>query len=168
MVYSDWLYNATGRPKDYFLNTMTLFWKILVWSFIQLWRGEWATHDWNGDEFTDPTTHAFKMKGKKLAGGFWALLWCLRGDLDYYAKHLWMNAHNGRLCCCFCLCEMFVGAEVPWTAFDKGAAWKRTIHTFASYLKNFPNRHPMLTLPGPMAPSYLERICNIYIMYVFK
>jgi len=163
MVYSDWIYKAAGQPKDYFLNTMTLFWKILIWSLLQLWNGRWATHDWDGNEFTDPTTHAFKMKGKYLAGGFWALLWCLRGDLDHYAKALWMPAHNGRECCSFCFAQMFVGALIPWTAFNAAAEWRPTTHTFTNFLLRFPGRHIIFTLPGAPPPNHLERECGKHL-----
>ena len=66
-------------------------------SFYWLWIGEWPDRDWNGKKYLDPSSIEFQRKKTKLADGFFAVLWVIRGDLDYFAKYLGLPAHNARM-----------------------------------------------------------------------
>ena len=69
---------------------------VLCWSLYWLWLGVHPDVDWDGNAYDDPNSREFKKKLQPLAGGFYALLWVIRGDLDYYAKWLGLPAHNAR------------------------------------------------------------------------
>ena len=60
--------------------TMLRFWKLLVWSFTALYEGVWPTVDMDGVAIN--STEA----GKPLAGGYRAILFLLKGDLEYLAN----------------------------------------------------------------------------------
>jgi hypothetical protein len=68
-------------------GTLAVFWKILTWSFFWLQEGKWPTHDWQGNAYTEGTDAANKA-GSDLAGGYYATLWSVMGDLDISRK-LW-------------------------------------------------------------------------------
>ena len=59
---------------------MLRFWKLLVWPFTALYEGVWPTVDMGGVAI-NPTE-----AGKPLAGGYRAILFLLKGDLEYLAN----------------------------------------------------------------------------------
>jgi len=70
--------NVLGLPRA----TMAKFWKVLRWSFEALYRGTWPSHDHDGQVLHDAKA------GQPLAGGYYGVLWALRGDLDYFQNTL--------------------------------------------------------------------------------
>ena len=69
------------------LGTMDTFFKIIQWSFQALFEGVWPSVDWVGRRL-DPLSPAGRRAGAPLAGGHFAVLLPLSGDLDYYSKYL--------------------------------------------------------------------------------
>ena len=94
---------STAEGKD----TMDEFWTTLVWSLQALEKGEWPTHDKNGAPIDGP-------RGA-LAGGYYATMWTLKGDLDYYAKNLHLENSGSHTPCMLCEANT---TDTPWTAVD--------------------------------------------------
>ena len=75
-------------------GTMQQCWKIVVWSFRAAFEGKWPARDWNDDPWP-LGSFEHRVAGEDLADGFFAVLWSLKGDLDYFAKGLFLR-HYGR------------------------------------------------------------------------
>ena len=60
--------------------TMLRFWKLLVWSLTALYEGVWPTVDMEGVAINSIEV------GKPLAGGYRAILFLLKGDLEYLSN----------------------------------------------------------------------------------
>ena len=63
-------------------DTMKTFWQVLTWSLRWLYRGLWPDVDHLGNQIVG------QKKGERLAGGFYAALWVLKADLDFYQNAL--------------------------------------------------------------------------------
>ena len=58
---------------------------ILKWSFEALFEGKWPSRDYLGQPFPSASTSG-RRAGQALAGGYFATLWAVVGDLDYLAS----------------------------------------------------------------------------------
>ena len=58
--------------------------------------------DWNAEPWTDAHPTEKEMAGKPLADGLFAVLLCLKGDLDYFAKALHLRHYNANEMCDMC------------------------------------------------------------------
>lgn len=101
-------------------DTLTTCYKKLTWSFTCLWEGKWPTHDWNGSPIRDARA------GTDLAGGYFASVWVLLGDLDYLAKDLRLPNCNSNEPCCLCPAN---STNIPWYDFRPTARWLTCIYT---------------------------------------
>lgn len=101
-------------------DTLGVCFKKMVWSFTCLWNGTWPTTDWNGMPIHD------SRAGTPLAGGFFAAIWVLLGDLDYVAKDLRLPNSNSLAPCCLCPAN---SSTIPWYDFRLSARWLREIYT---------------------------------------
>ena len=95
--------NLCNSPEK---NSMATFWKYLRWSFYWLWRGQWPTHDAEGEQIRD------HRAGTQLAEGYYATIWLVRGDLDYFANTLKLENVASRTPCMKCRCNL---STTTWT-----------------------------------------------------
>ena len=93
-------------------ETMDEFWDTLVWSLKALERGQWPSHDKNGTKIAGGRTGP-------LAGGYYATMWTLQGDLDYFAKNLHLENCNSHTPCMLCEANT---TDTPWTAVNPDSA----------------------------------------------
>ena len=125
----------------YLFRTKHKFWRMMVWSLEICMRGEWPTHDWNGNAVTDPL-HVL-MQGRPLAGAvatcFVLVVWVLRGDLEWQQNELLMARFNRNdRCCSHCPADHtnafeFRDGRSPWRPriYNK-LTWRAT--EFCSHL----------------------------------
>jgi hypothetical protein len=113
-------------------HTQKTLFKILAWSLYWLWRGVWPEFDYRGVASTHPKA------GQHLAGGYWAVLWTVKGDLDYFCKTLNMPWYTSRTPCALCPCN---SSDIPWTDFSSAAAWRARVWDNVTWAAQFPNRH---------------------------
>ena len=66
-------------------ETKAQCWSLLVWPLKWLCIGAWPTEDVHGRPY-QAGEPASEKAGQPLAGGYYACLYVLRGDLDWYAK----------------------------------------------------------------------------------
>eukprot|EP00959_Pyramimonas_sp_CCMP1952_P468970 9494149-Pyramimonas_sp.AAC.1 len=59
-------------------RTMNTFWKIMRWSLTALFTGRWPTTDWDNKPINN------SKAGTWLAGGYKGMLFCIKGDLEYF------------------------------------------------------------------------------------
>ena len=101
-------------------GTLSVFWKVLAWSFFWLQQGKWPTHDWQGQQYA-PDSPQGEKAGSDLAGGFCASIWALMGDLDYFAKTLQLPRSTSHNPCCLCKCTL--NGASTWKDNGQGAQW---------------------------------------------
>ena len=93
-----------GADKD----SMKIFWKYLKWSFEAMWAGTWPSRDADGHPLDDPRA------GQPLAGGHFAILWALKGDLDYFDNTLMLEGVGDLQPCIKCKANL---SDIPWTEY---------------------------------------------------
>ena len=121
-------------------NTMAVFWRHLRWSLWWLWRGLWPTEDANGIEIRS------EKAGTPLAGGWYATVWLVKGDLEYFAHALKLESISGRNPCIKCRCNI---SDTPWTDFHPvNASWLTKIWQAREWRVAHPDIPCILSLPG--------------------
>ena len=110
-------------------NTLNKFYKKLRWSFLALLRGEWPYEDSDGVRY-DKRSKYGKLAGKKLAEGFFGILWVIRGDLDMHFKHFQLppKGYNSKKPCFRCPCDR---STMPFDEVGPHARWIEHVYTAA-------------------------------------
>ena len=68
------------------VDTMEEIFIIFNWSMHYMYLGVWPRYRWDGKAWPVGSPEAI-MAGKPSAGGFWCVLWSIKGDLDDWAKN---------------------------------------------------------------------------------
>ena len=76
-----------------------------------------------------------------LAGGYFAVIWLLKGDLDYFAKSLSLKHFNADSMCDFCECDRTGPVDLWPTNFLPGALWKRRLVSCSQWRARNPEMH---------------------------
>ena len=108
--------------------TWPTFWRALCRSLVALWRGTW------------PQDHP--KAGQPLAGGYYALVYVNRGDLDFMASHFSLSHPSSKLPCslCSCTCDEKDQA-MPWTDCNSNPSWLPTCKTDEA--RELHKKHPI-------------------------
>lgn len=132
-------------------GTLERFMKILKWSFYWLWLGKWPTHDYEGKKYPLSSEEG-KKANTWLADGYYAVLWALMGDLDYFYYTLGLPRYSASSPCCLCKCT--IHGATTWKDNRKNAPWLQTLWTPSSWL-NWEGRTKceIFTLPGVTATT---------------
>ena len=139
-------------------RTVQVLWKHLVYSLYWLYRGQWPDRDVNGILYTEGPD--FDRALTPLAGGYFGVLWNLRGDIDWvhWIFHLAESAAGLPCSCCG------GGASpTPWTACTfPGSAWIGTVWDRQSHRLHFGDALHRLfrVLPGFCISHYIPDILH--------
>ena len=119
-VYLIWYCYAHLSKKQGFAPTWKTFWKRLCRSLQALWTGLWPHEDMEGK--VDP------RGGQPLAGGYCAVIYVNRGDLDWMAGHFGLQHTSSKQPCSLCACtNLGSGQDLwPWTDCNDPPAWLPT------------------------------------------
>lgn len=104
-------------------------------------------------------TEDYHRAGTPLAEGYFAILWSIIGDLDYFVAILGLpNFSNASMPCA--LCRTSLTGSNTWSNFRPDAPWRLQQWTYSAW-QAWPNRcqNPLFTLPGVSAFS----ICLDYM-----
>ena len=88
-------------------QTETAIWRVLMWSFKALYNGKHPDKDWNDNDWPSGSSEAL-LAGKPLcsdAEPYFAVIFSIKGDIDWYGKGLGLKKHSANLCCDFCPCD---------------------------------------------------------------
>ena len=122
-------------------KTLLYIFRKLKWSLEHLWLGTWPEVDELGNPMPEGSPTGL------LAGGHYACVRGLIGDLDYMFKHLGMPNYNildGP--CGWCVCN---STTAPWWDFRKNAEGVKRTHTIATWrAMGRQNDHPLFNVPG--------------------
>ena len=97
---------AAGEPRQAIAgaagkHTMEEVWKVLCWSYKALYSGEWPHTDADGNAFPLNTSDAL-LAGHPLADGYCAVIWAIKGDLEWWARGLKLRHHAADKFCVRC------------------------------------------------------------------
>ena len=107
-----WGHLANKDKANKTLDTEDQVWRYIQWDLLALWSGLHPTTDPDGQPWARGTAEA-SAAGKPLAGGFCAVPWIIKGDLEYYSNVLGLEHWASRDRPCFC-CKVDRDAN-PWT-----------------------------------------------------
>ena len=127
-------------------QTWPRVWKVLCWSLEALATGRWPMKDWDNQDFTEGTVDDEK-KGTPLAGGFAAILFVLRADLEFLAVHFKLNHPASNNPCALCLADRDMKSR-PWTDCRPSAEWRKTCWGAEDWAAQHPYRHPLFKMAG--------------------
>ena len=114
--------------------------QVLCWSFQQLASGMYSPVD----VFGEPTGRA-----GELAGGYRAVIVCIKGDLDYLNKNLRLNNWSAASPCSLCPANSTRGDPMHCLEFRPAVAqWMTERWSSAEWAALRPDRHRLLRLPS--------------------
>ena len=134
---------ATGEGN---FDTMKVFWQIMVWSLSCMYSGVYPAADFRGHPFPPGSSNA-AIAGQWLAGGHFAVLWSVKGDLEHYAKCYGMNHLASNSPCMFCPANRGDDPSMVFTNFNEGASWKAQTWDAAGFKRQATDLHPIFQLP---------------------
>eukprot|EP00959_Pyramimonas_sp_CCMP1952_P241863 5055484-Pyramimonas_sp.AAC.1 len=113
----------------------------MKWSLEASWEGTWPDIDENG-----VATPPWSQRGD-LAGGHFACLWGLVGDMDYLWKCIGLpNCNALSKPCAWCPCN---DSTMPWCGFRPKSAWVQDVFTEAQWRAlGMDACNPLFQLPG--------------------
>lgn len=139
--------------------------KMLRWSLYWLFIGCWPKRDPDGNAYADGTPEA-RQAGQPLAGGWYATLWIIRGDLDEMAKSFKLRHPSSRQPCSVCKAD--TGA-IPWTDGNPiTARWIPTTWRPQEWLDAHPDRHALFTLPGVSITTYVPDMMHCFHLGAYQ
>ena len=134
LFITGWLHDCVAQrcPGNNYDSEEEL-WGMIIWSFKALDSGKWPTADWNGAEFPPDSLDAVRAN-TDLANGMRAVIWCIKGDLDWYSKALWLRNYNRDDACDFCEATV-TNADLNMRAlnFGRTCTWKHTLRSPAQW-----------------------------------
>ena len=112
-----WFCMAHLTKRTGVVQTWKGFWRRMRRSLRALWEGVWPTEDVEGR----PEPRA----GQPLAGGYFAITYCNRGDLEWMTKQFFLNNPSSSTPCSLCNCTNHGGERdlVPWTDSNDPPSW---------------------------------------------
>lgn len=104
------------------------FFRRLRWSLNCLAEGTWPRSDHRGVDFPEGSVDR-RRAGRPLASGFYAVILCVKGDLDFVSKSLKGPNASSAAPCALCECDM---SDRPFWDLSPEAAWRRTTRDLQS------------------------------------
>ena len=121
---------------------MDRVWKELNWSLEHLLTGLWPAVDSEGNAFPAGTLDADRA-GSKLAGGYSAVVWALKADLDHLTKAWALRHYASNHPCELCRRNRGLDVSYRFNNFRMDAAWKTALITAEEWRAENPLPHPV-------------------------
>ena len=122
MLFGVWTVIATD-------STWEEIWRIITWSLHWLYAGVWPPVDWNGDSWDDTRPSERSLANQPLAGGYFGVLYALKGDADYFAKSLKLHHYNSNALCDLCpATRRIADRSLLYNNFDRDAVGQRSLY----------------------------------------
>ena len=141
------------------LDSSKTFFRKLRWSLYWLFLGLWPARD------EHETAIVGGKAGEPLAGGYYAALFCLKGDLDHMFKAYQLQCPTSLQPCNLCRAN---SSDLPWTEFKHGSAWENTVWSDAAWIASHPNRHALFHLPGVSISSFIPDVLHVTHLGVYQ
>ena len=158
VIFTKFMLNHTD------MDGFKAFERKLAWSLYWLFLGKWPKRDEFNREYVAGSKE-YKLAhetGGWLAGGYFGVLWVLRGDLDHMSKAWGLVSTSRTTAPCSCCRADDQDDGRPWTdaRLDR-AAWVGTIWDNASWSAAHPDRsHIFKVLPGLGIMSFIPDVMH--------
>ncbi len=104
----------------------------------------YVSQDWTGAAWPAGSREALLAEsGEPLAGGYFGVLWMMKGDLDYFAKVLRLRHYSQEQFCDFCPATRHEPFSMNAFNFRTDASWKGQCYTSWQWRHLNPERHPI-------------------------
>ena len=117
-----WVWGAFDKMLEE--TTLVHFWKVLSWSLFWMQQGKWPNADWQGNIYPLDSMEG-QRAGTLLAGGYYATMWAVMGDLDYLCKTLQLPKSTSHNPCSLCKCTLH--GPLSWKNNSADAEWVGTV-----------------------------------------
>ena len=111
-------------------STWEEVWRVTTWSLHWLSEGIWPPVDWHGKAWTADNPSERALAKQPLADGLFAIVYALKGDLDYFARSLHLRHYNADQMCDLCPASRCVSDRtLLYNNFDRDARWMALQYT---------------------------------------
>lgn len=126
-VASMFQHNKLKKAHDEF-DTEDEMGDVVYWSLRALYKGKWPTHDHKGKAYPVGSAEAI-IGDTDLAGGYFALIWLIKSDLDYVGNYLHLRHYGSNEPCDHCPCSI-TGPQSAWPSnFGPDSSWIPNLFT---------------------------------------
>lgn len=145
-------------------NALDEFFKVLSWSLYWMFLGVWPKRDHTGERYP-PDSELGKRAGTPLAGGYYGVLWCLRGDLEHMCKVYGFPFWNTASPCGLCACNR---SDAPWTDATANARWRSSVWDNDTWRTAGLSRHVLFDLPGAGVLLFIPDVMHTLHLGVYQ
>lgn len=145
-------------------NSVDEFFRVLSWSLYWMFLGVWPKRDHKGAEYPRESVLG-KRAGQPLAGGYYCVLWCLRGDLEHMCKVYGFPYWNTATPCGLCAADR---SDKPWTDCRPTARWRASIWKDDAWRAAGLNRHILFDLPGASVVLFIPDVMHTLHLGVYQ
>ena len=110
------------------IDSMARVWKLLVWSLGAMFSGKFPELNFDGTPFEVGSSDRI-LANRSLCSDtepYFAVLWSIKGDIDWYGKGLGLKGHGRNEHCDYCPCSKDLAMNMWPTNFSPGSSWKST------------------------------------------
>ena len=130
-------------------HTRDTFMRLLAWSLMSLYEGEWPWHCPNGHVYAEDTPEGARARTPLCGNGsekYCAVLFANEGDLEFHWQGFGLENPNRTRegPCIFCRCN---SSTRSFTDYSDGAAWAATIYNKATWREHHPHPNRLYLLP---------------------
>ena len=156
-------------------DTAPVYWGVVAWAFMVLLSGIFPARDWDGNPYVEGPN--FNRVGTWLAGGLFAVVWVVKGDMDWVANTLGLEGSSSVCICPWCKANTieddtdqwaveFNVPCAPWNDLGAEAVWRSTLWTsIPAWLQEHGGRHrvhPLFLLPGVSIFSLMADVLHVF------
>ena len=140
---------------------------MISWSLHWMCQGKWPDRDHKGKKYAASSAEG-QLAGSSLAGGFFAVLWNIKGDLKFFSGSLGMRCCTGLLPCDFCGCHRIIGGDpsMHQLNFARRARWKSTLVSPLVWKGMNPGRHLIFQDPWESISQHNCASDELHISYM--
>ena len=120
-------------------------WRVVVHLLNALFEGRHPTHDHTGAPWPARSRQAAQAGKDVGAGGFFAVVWNITGDLPFLAEDLGFPHFNSNAPCWLCGCNR---SDAPFTDVSSTAAWRSRLVSYIAGATQRLSAHPVWDLVG--------------------
>ena len=111
--------------------------EVVLWSLRQLYLGIWPSCDHRGVAYESNSAEG-SLAGQPLAGGYFGVVWLIKGDLDYVANYLHLRHYAANEPCDLCPCHKTKDATWWPSNFGATSSWIPRIYTASDWKNLYP------------------------------
>ena len=153
VMFLIWFSMSHLTKRSGFAQTWPAFWRRMCKSLRALFEGTWPAEDMEG--------HPDPRGGLPLAGGYCAVVYCNRGDLEWMSRQFLLRSSSSTMPCSLCNCtNIGRGVDIyPWTDVNDPPTWLETcVDDEVARENTNPKKPPNMGVFPPMGPMLTPEV----------